>query len=455
MRSVLFLNRVYPPAEGATGQLLAELAPRLLATGWQVSVVTSRLANQASSSEMVDGVRVERVGSLPFTRASHWKRALGYLTLYPSLLRRVWRLPRADIVVTLTDPPLHLLLGPILRWLKGSRLVHWAQDIYPEVAEELGVLRMGNLLAAVLRALSTWGLRQHDAIIAVGHCMKQRLLARGLTEAGIRVIPNWADASRVFPIEHAANPFRAEHQLNGKFVVMYSGNLGLAHPFEAIIEAAERVQTARPEMEFLFVGAGSRLPWVKQQVETRRLGNVRFLPPQPLGKLAQSLSAADVHLASMREELCGLVVPSKIYGILAAGRPCVFLGPRESEAAQTILRYDCGDVLTAADGETLANCLTGWACDAGRWRTASEQAQRTARSFGVSEAAAAFDELLRHVMSPARCSQHRLVHKASSQRYLQDAVRSNQAVEAHSTLSAAHSGEGFRKQPLLLPGQRS
>src|SRR5262245_14576344 len=130
--SVLFLNRVYPPADGATGQLLAELAPELVKAGWQVTVVTSRSNAAVAPSEVIAGVRVERVRGLSFSRACHWKRALSYLALYPALLWRALRLPRADVIVTMTDPPLHLGLGPVLQWIKGSRLVHWAQDLYPE-----------------------------------------------------------------------------------------------------------------------------------------------------------------------------------------------------------------------------------------------------------------------------------------------------------------------------------
>src|SRR5262249_47705371 len=158
--------------------------------------------------------------------------------LYPALLWRALRLPRADVIVTMTDPPLHLLFAPLLGWLKGSRLLHWAQDLYPELAAEFGVLRQGGCLASLCRRLFTWGLRRHDAIIAVGDCMKKRLLERGLAEAAIRVIPNWAPASSIRPLDLGTNPFRAQHGFSDKFVVMYSGNLGLAHPFAAILAAA-------------------------------------------------------------------------------------------------------------------------------------------------------------------------------------------------------------------------
>lgn len=400
--SILFLSRVYPPAEGATGQLLAELAPELARRGHRVTVVTSHPGAGSISSEAVDGVRVERVSGLSFTRASHWRRALSYLSLYPALLWRALRLPRADVVVTLTDPPLLLVLGVALKAFKGSRHVHWAQDIYPELAEEMDVLPKDGMVARALRWISTAGLRHADRIIAVGRCMKARLVQRGLAPSAIEVIPNWGHGSNE-PDEtnHASNPFRAEHGLRDRFVIMYSGNLGLAHPFEAMLDAAERLRSAHPQVLFLFVGNGPRLPWVREQVAQRNLENVRFLPFQPREKLAQSLAAADLHLASMLHELCGLVVPSKVYGVLAAGRPCIFLGPRESEVAQVIEQQRCGRVVSSGDGATLADCLIEWATHPERARAAGQRAVEASRKFGVSDAVHAFQETLRDLCGNA------------------------------------------------------
>lgn len=388
--SILILNRVYPPADGATGQLLAELAPALVQSGHRVTVVASQVGAGLESSSMTDGVRVERVVGLPFTRASHWRRALSYLSLYPALLWRALRLPRADVVVTLTDPPLLLVLGVVVKTLKGSRHIHWAQDIYPELAEEMDVLSKGGKLAGLLRWVSSACLRHADGIVAVGRCMKSRLVGRGLDAAKIEVIPNWGHGDDPDKGGALADPFRTEHGLADRFVIMYSGNLGLAHPFEAILDAAELLQVSHPRALFLFVGSGPRLPWVRDQVARRGLANVRFLPFQPRARLAHSLAAADVHLASMLNELCGLVVPSKVYGVMSSGRPCVFLGPEESEVAQFILQNGCGSVLPRATGARLASCLGQWADDATLMRETRARVGVIAERVGLAAAAAGF-----------------------------------------------------------------
>jgi glycosyltransferase involved in cell wall biosynthesis len=390
MKSILFINRVYPPVTGATGQLLAELAPELVRAGWRVTVLTTAPVSTAPRSEIREGVAVQRVAGLPFSRASHWRRALSYLSLYPALLWRAWRLPRHDVVITMTDPPLLAVLGWLVAILKGSTAVHWAQDLYPELAEELGVLPRGGWMATALRWLSNVALRQCHTVIAVGRCMQDRLLRRNMEPRQIQVIPNWGHE----PWKGSTNSFRQEHELGSRFVVMYSGNFGLAHPFEAIIEAISRMQSSHPNVLFLFIGDGPRLDWVKKEVTARSLAHVKFLPFQPRERLAESLGAADLHLATMESNLCGLVVPSKVSGVLAAGRPCLFVGPADSEAARLIREHEFGEVIAEPSGQTLAARLIEWSDEPERLQRLRERAPSVASALGRAAAVAAFNRVL-------------------------------------------------------------
>lgn len=357
-KHVLFVNRVYPPAEGATGALLAELAPDLVARGWRVTVLTGPAPDAPASELTGAGVRVERVQGLRFSRASTLRRAVAYLSLYPAFLARALRLDRPDVIVTKTDPPMQLVLGALLRRALDTRAVHWAQDLYPEVAEELDVIKPNGGLARTLRRLSTWALTQHDHTVAVGRCMRDRLVRRGLAQNRVTVIPNWPPDT-VHPVSPDSNTFRHEHDLDGRFVVMYSGNMGLAHPFGTMLAAAERLAHI-PDLVFLYVGEGPRRAWLEAEVERRQLGNVSFLPFQPRQRLAESLSAADLHLVSMQSNICGLVVPSKMYGVLAAGRPALFLGPPQSEVARLLDEHACGTTLPSPSGDDLAAEIMTW-----------------------------------------------------------------------------------------------
>ena len=393
---VCFLNRVYPPASGATGALLAELAPALVDRGWRVTVLTGPAEGAPSSEITGDGVRVERVSALPFTRESTLRRGLAYASLFPAFVARALRLPSPDVLVTKTDPPMLKVLGPLLARLTGARAVHWAQDLYPEVAAGVGVLSENGLVTRALRRLSTAALRGHDHVVTVGRCMQERLVQdRGLAPDRVSVVPNWPP-SVVEPVPHDENPFRAEHDLADRFVVMYSGNMGLAHPFDAVLDAAARLQDERPEVLFLFVGEGPRKDELQRQVARRGLDTVRFLPFQPKERLDESLSAADLHLVTMRPELEGLVVPSKLYGALGVGRPALFLGPEGSEAARVVRAHDCGTVLPDANGGSLAEAIRTWHEAPDRWGAACERAHG-AVADGFAGAVERMDMVLRRV----------------------------------------------------------
>lgn len=397
---IVFVNRVYPPVGGATGQLLAELAGELVRRGWNVTVVTGRRDDAKPGTEWVNGVRVERVRALRYTRASLWRRGLSYLSLYPAMFMRLVRLRPLGIVVIMTDPPLSLALGPALKVFRRIRLVHWAQDVYPEVAECLGVLAPQGRITRFLRWISTRSLKQCDQIIAVGRCMKARLQERGVAESLIRVIPNWTDVNR-FSGESSPdnNAFRREFELEDRFVVMYSGNLGMAHPFRPILEAARILQLDAPQICFVFVGSGARLGEVKETVSRFRLENVRFAPFQPTERLADSLAAADLHLAAMFPKLSGLVVPSKVYGALAAGRPCVFIGPAESEIAHLLEGHQCGSVVTSFDGTELASAIKGWYYDTARITGARAAAVSLRPRIGIDAAVESFCDLFSRLSS--------------------------------------------------------
>jgi len=301
------------------------------------------------------------------------------------------RLPRHDVIVTMTDPPMQLLLGPVLKAFRGGRLIHWAQDVYPELAEELGVIKKQGLLATTLRALSTWALKRHDAVVCIGRCMKQKLIERGVEERRIHVIPNWADVEAIHPLQE--NYFLEKHGLNGKQIVMYSGNMGLAHPFEAMFDSAQSLAATHPNVHFVFIGDGPKRGKLVSEVEKRELCNVLFLPFQEKGGLSESLGAADIHLACMNDSLLGLVVPSKVYGIMAAGRPCIFLGPETCEVSRLIQECHCGEVIPSHNGERLTEVISHWLDDANARVQAGKYARRAAEKFSLSHAVSAFADV--------------------------------------------------------------
>lgn len=393
MSSVLFINRVYPPAKGATGDMLQGITESLAARGWDVTVLTTAELGEPKNSNR-RGVQILRVGGA-LSRRNVLLRAVSYVFMIPWLMTRALLLPRTDFVVTMTDPPMLVVVGLAMKFFKRNRVIHWAQDLYPEVAEELGVLPRGNAVTNLLRRLSTEALVRGDAVVAIGRCMASRLTARGVSYAKIWIIPNWAPP--IQSLDRTNNPFRRTHGLEGQFVVVYSGNMGLAHEFDTVLDAAESLRGQR--VVFLFIGEGPRRVEVEAATRLRGIDNIRFLPSQPPEKLSESLSAADAHLVTMRSNLCGLVVPSKVYGVLAAGRPCLFVGPADSEAARLIRETDSGFVVEPGQSAQLASEILDWAGNPTLHAAACRKARIAGAACTVQNAAEAFDEMLRGLAS--------------------------------------------------------
>lgn len=360
MPSILFINRVYPPTDGATGRVLEHIATGFVRAGWEVSVLTTASPGETAGLSIRNGVRIIRTGVF-FSKQSLPARALGYALMIPSLGLKALLLPRADLVVTKTDPPMLLVLGPLLKWLKGSRLIHWGQDLYPEIAEEAGVLRHGGIVAGMLRRISTAAMRSHELTVAVGRCMAERVAGRGIPPERIRVIPNAGMEREIVPVEHPANEFRRRHGLEHSFVVEYSGNMGRVHEFSTVIEVARELkEKGEAGIVFLFIGGGPGEPALRREVGQGKLSNVRFLPSQPQNSVSESLGAGDLHLVTMKARMSGLVVPSKFYGVMAAERPCLFLGPDDSEVARVITENGTGIVVQPGDAAGLLAAILAY-----------------------------------------------------------------------------------------------
>ncbi|CAO3374929.1 hypothetical protein [Azospirillum argentinense] len=328
--------------------------------GWRVTVV----ADGDGPGDAPPGVTVRRAGGKrpadPGETAGDAKLTTrGYLAAAVRLVQRALRLPRHDVVVTMTDPPLLGCAGPLIAARHGAASLHWSQDVFPALLPVLGVRFPEPLMRMVERA-SVQALRRQDAVVAIGRCMAGRLAAAGVPAERITILPNWPDP-RIRPIPRADNPFRLAHGLGDRFTVAYSGNMGLAHPMDAVLDAATLLARSDPAIAFLLIGEGRRRAAVAEGVERRGLANVRLLPLQPPDRLAESLSAADLHLATMDPRAEGLLVPSKVAGVLAAGRPCLFLGPAGSDAAA--LLEGCGHRLAPDDAAGLAAAIRRYARD--------------------------------------------------------------------------------------------
>ena len=346
---ILLLNQFFWPDSSATSQLLTDLARALAAEGHEVTAISSDkggYALSASDLEMPD-VQVFRVKALPFVRGT-LGRLLSYFSFYVSAAVRGLLLPRQDLVLTLTTPPLLSLLGTLIKTVRGSQHYIWEMDVYPDVAVDLAYFKAGGLADRVTGLLADFSRHSATGILALGECMKDRLVRRGIDPSRIFVAENWADGAAIVPLPRQTS--------SAALVLLYSGNLGLAHDLGTITASIKALREDQ-RFRFLFVGSGGRRAELAAFVKEQDIKSVELRPYVQRESLSESLSAGDIGLVTQRNACCGSVVPSKVYGLLAAGRPILFIGPAAATPARTIARFRCGWHVNVGDSEQLTALL--------------------------------------------------------------------------------------------------
>jgi len=358
LQRLIFINRYFDPDQSATSQMLTDLARGLCARGFEVHVACSRQLYTDSEArlpprESRGGVHIHRVGTTRYGRARLLGRALDYVSFYVSAAAVLTKIAqREDFLIAKTDPPLISVLTAVIARMKGSRLVNWQQDVFPEVATQLGVNPLPRWLDAMLRRLRDFSLNSAEINVVIGTRMLEYFARRGIPTSKLCVIENWADAA-IVPKPCGSSALRAKLGFDNRFVVCYSGNLGRAHEFETLLAAAHELREDR-SVVFLIVGGGVRMDSLRQSVQQRGLNSFSFLPYQDRSTLEDSLAAADVHLVSLLPALEGFIVPSKVYGILAAGRPLIFIGDADGDIGRTIKEAQCGISVSIKSGTHLA-----------------------------------------------------------------------------------------------------
>jgi colanic acid biosynthesis glycosyl transferase WcaI len=361
-KRVVFVNRYFSPDQSATSQILTDLARGLAAHTIEVHVVCSRqLYDDASArltaAERLWGVNVHRVATTRFGRLRLSGRILDYASFYLTSSIEMMRLTsRGDVIIAKTDPPLISIPAALIARLKGAVLINWQQDVFPEVASRLQAIPLPGWIDRVLRQIRDASLRSAHMNVVVGSGMLDYLHARGIPMNKLCVIENWADSDSIVPKPTHGSRLRSELGLGDKFVVGYSGNLGRAHEYEAVLGAAEALRDD-PSIMFVFIGGGAKMEKLKAEAAARGLPNIQFLPYQPRESLEDSLAASDAHLAILLPSLEGLIVPSKFYGILAAGRPVLFIGHPDGELARVIRAAQCGLVIGVGESADLVSAI--------------------------------------------------------------------------------------------------
>ncbi len=370
---ILFVNQFYWPDMAATSQMMADLCQRLANKDHEIHVLCSRgqyddgsnHAKLSPRSETRDHVHIHRVKATGFGKKNMLGRIADYLSFHLLVgLRILFTAHRYDVIVTLTTPPLIGLYATPMRIFTHVRHVCWVMDLHPDCEFELGVFNRKSLLPRLLDYLNSLHFRKADRCVVLGACMAKRLQDKQVLPNRIRKIPVWGH--ELEPADPA--PLRQELGLTSQqTILMYSGNAGLIHHFDAVCQAALRLRDD-DRFVFLFVGGGKRIAEIQAFKKQHQLNNLQVRGYFPREQLAQSLRLADAHLITLRDGMAGVAVPCKLYGIMAAAKPAIFIGPSQCETAQTIEQYQAGCTLTTDDADGLVTALKQLADDPERWQ---------------------------------------------------------------------------------------
>ncbi len=404
---VVFLNRCFWPDSEATGQLLADLCEDL-SSSFDVHVVCGQPNSPPEGSrytrigrQVRNGVTIHRLSHTQCPKRFPAGRLLNLVSFAHATSRYLRRTQLdADVIVSETDP----FLLPIVADQHAGRLhakhVCYLQDIYPDVAVETNRARNSWITQRIRRRLRT-AYRQADRVVVLGHCMRRRLQAEpwGITHQRISVIPNWADCDLIQPRPKHELSFLKSHDLQDRFVVMHSGNMGLTQQLDLLLAAVE--DPLWPEHAVLtLVGDGAARRDLECQAGSLIGDRIRFLPYQPRSELSNSLSAADLHVVSMHESITGCLCPSKLYGILAAGRPVLAITPTATDLREVVHRERLGWCCPPGNATAVAAAVAEAAGDSSTRDAMGRRARQLALgAYDRSVVTAQFADMLLEVAS--------------------------------------------------------
>jgi colanic acid biosynthesis glycosyl transferase WcaI len=330
------------PDPAAVGQHIADVATAMVKRGYRVVVLTSARGYDDPSvryrqREIRDGVEIIRLGAASFGKRSILMRLAGGFSFLAQTVIRSFGISQIDAILVSTSPPLASLAAIAISLVRAAPIKYWIMDLNPDQAIALNVVVANSLPARAFNWLNRRILSRAQSVIVLDRFMAERVVRKLDVASKLHVIAPWAHEERLANVPHDENPFRRKHGLEGKLVIMYSGNHSPANPLTTVLHAAERLQND-PRILFAFVGGGSG----KREVDELRSRNILSLPYQPLEELRYSLAAADVHLVTLGDAMVGIVHPCKIYGAMAVARPVVFFGPAECHISDILGRANAG-----------------------------------------------------------------------------------------------------------------
>ena len=361
--TLLIISQVYAPDPAAVGQHVTDVAEEMVRRGWRVVVYTSSRGYDDPSQvfplrEHLNGVELQRLRFSSFGKRSIVIRLFAQALFMGQAIVLGLFTRRLSALLVSTSPPFAGFGGAIVAWVRRVPLIWWVMDLNPDQMIVAGKLAPHSLATRVFDWMNRMTLRQARAVIVLDRYMYDRVAAKRKVGDKLYVVPPWApqQVSATQPLQ--PNTFRSRHGLGDHFIVMYSGNHAIQHPLGTLLLAARQFEDDK-SVQFVFVGGGAGKSLVEKRV-AEGATNIVSLPFQPLSEIGESLSAADVHVVSMGDEVVGIVHPCKIYGAMAAGRPILFFGPQRSHVGDILDGHSFGKVVAHGDVDAAVSAIREW-----------------------------------------------------------------------------------------------
>ena len=345
-KTLLVLSQVYPPDPASVGQHMADSAEAMAGRGWRVAVLAANRGYDDPSvvyerAEVRHGVNVRRLRLSSFGKSSILLRLLAGTIFMLQCIARGLFTRRVAIILVSTSPPMCSLAAIVIATVRRVPIKYWVMDLNPDQMIVLGRITERSLPARVFNAINRRILKRAADVVVLDRFMAERLNRKQDVRSKQTLMPPWPHEDHLAVVNHADNPFREQHDLNGRFVIMYSGNHGYSTPVRTVLDAALELRDD-PRLLFMFIGGGVGKKEVQDTIDRHQPGNIISLPYQPLDRIKYSLSAADVHLVSVGDEVVGVVHPCKVYGAMAVARPILLLGPDPCHVSDLIAQHAVG-----------------------------------------------------------------------------------------------------------------
>lgn len=357
----LIISQVYVPDPTSVGQHIADAAAEMARRGYRVRVLTSANGYDNPKErypihEVRDGVMIRRLRFSSFGKKSIPVRVAGQLLF---LVQTIWHglfTPGLAGMMVSTSPPMASIAALAIGFFRRVPITYWAMDLNPDQVIALKKIKPGSLPARLMDALNRKILQRATSVVALDRFMVDRLLKKRDVRGKMEIMPPWPHEEHLGNVRHEDNPFRKAHNLDGKFVVMYSGNHGYSTPVTTVLQAALKLQD-QPNIQFMFIGGGVGKKEVEAVIAEHKPANIRSLPYQPLADLKWSLSAADVHVVTVGDAVVGIVHPCKVYGAMAVARPILLVAPYPCHVSDLIEKYKIGWHIPHGDYDKAAQVI--------------------------------------------------------------------------------------------------